>query len=301
MSWGVSRFNYLPGLLAGTAAVAAIVISEPAVAKSAKEVAQIAVPTTVQVNNTLSPGNSGSGVIIAKNGKTYTVLTANHVVENPNSEFVIRTAKGKDHPVKSVQSLKKNPGDADLAIATFESEEEYLVAPVANSDEATIGSGVYISGYPLPAAGGTEREYAFTNGVVSNRKESDPEGYTMRYDAVTRRGMSGGPVFDVSGRVVGIHGQGETTGVAVVERQSGSGQEEIKTGFNRAVPINNFVAMMSQLGMDRSALKMDDSPAENVDAEQVKQSDVDGWFKDFASGVAGRIIDRVVPRIRLPF
>ncbi|WP_155968530.1 hypothetical protein [Kamptonema formosum] len=59
MSWGVSRFNYLSGLLAGTAAVAAIVISEPAVAKSAKEVAKIAVPTTVQVNNTLSPGNSG--------------------------------------------------------------------------------------------------------------------------------------------------------------------------------------------------------------------------------------------------
>jgi len=39
--------------------------------------------------------------------------------------------------------------------------------------------------------------------VVTKR----PQGY--RYNAVTVRGMSGSPVFDTNGRVVGIHGQGE--------------------------------------------------------------------------------------------
>lgn len=303
MILGNYRFNYLPGLLAGTATVAAIVISQPAMAKSAKEVAQVAVPTTVQINNVLSADKSGSGVIIAKNGNTYTVLTANHVVKNPNSEYMIRTSKGKDHPVKSVQSLQKNQGDPDLAIAKFESEEEYAIAPISDSDEASIGSGVYISGYPLPSevGGATEREYAFTNGVVSNRSQSDPSGYTMRYDAVTRRGMSGGPVFDVSGRVIAIHGQGEREGSVAVETGSGTQIAEVKTGFNRAVPINTFVAMSSQVGMDRSAFKVDDSAPENVDAEEVKQSDVNNWFNNFAAGLAERVIDRVVPRIRLPF
>jgi serine protease Do len=87
-------FNYVPSIFVGT--VAALVIVQPAIAKTAKEVAQIAIPTTVQINNTSAPDVSGSGVIISKKGKTYTVLTANHVVTNPNSEYVIRTSKGKE-------------------------------------------------------------------------------------------------------------------------------------------------------------------------------------------------------------
>lgn len=298
MKMGYSGCNYLPGILAGTAAVAVISISQPVQAKTAREVAQVAVPTTVQINNTLAPDKSGSGVIIAKNGKTYTVLTANHVVQNPNSEYVIGTSKGKEHKVTSVKSLRNNDSGPDLATVTFESEEEYSVAPVSNSDEVGIGSGVYISGYPLPAGSGTEREYAFTNGQVTNIRSSNAEGYTMRYDAVTRRGMSGGPVFDVSGRVIGIHGQGDTVGT--VQNESGGRQEELKTGINSAIPMNTFLGMMPQVGMEKSALQIDEKSPENVDAEKVSESDVNSWFKDFAKGVVGDIIRRGLDRI-LPF
>ncbi|MBW4675322.1 MAG: serine protease [Desmonostoc geniculatum HA4340-LM1] len=250
--------NYFNQLLAGTAVVASIVITQPAFAKSAKEVAKTAIPTTVQINNTLSPGDSGSGVIIAKNGKTYTILTANHVVKNPNSEYMIRTSKGQEYAVTTVQSLSENQGSLDLAIAKFESNEELPIAPLTNSDEASIGSGVYISGYPLPTGGGTEREYAFTNGQVTNIRSGNAEGYAMRYDAVTRRGMSGGPVFDVSGRVVGIHGQGDT--VATVQNESGDRNEEVKTGLNSAIPTNTFLTLISQAGLDKSGMKLDNKP-----------------------------------------
>ncbi len=300
----MQRFDSLSVLLAGTATVTTIVITQPAFAKGAKEVARIAVPTTVQINNIVSLKDSGSGVIIAKAGKTYTVLTANHVVENVNSEFIIRTSKGKEHPVKSIQGLQKKPGDPDLAIVKFESDEDYAVAPVSNSDDATIGSGVYISGYPLPSAvgntGNIEREYAFTNGVVSNRSQTDPKGYTMRYDAVTRRGMSGGPVFDVSGRVVAIHGEGEREGSIGVETGSGKQEADIKTGFNRAVPINTFVGLMSQVGMERSALRVDDKPAESVDAEKVSGKDVNSWFNDFAKITGQQLLRQLLPGIPLP-
>ncbi len=84
------RFD-LPSFLTGTAIVAAIAIVQPmqVSAKTAKEVAQVAVPTTVRIDNPLGIDKGGSGVIIAKTGNTYTVLTANHVVKNPKVEYTV--------------------------------------------------------------------------------------------------------------------------------------------------------------------------------------------------------------------
>ncbi|MEG5006148.1 serine protease [Microcoleus sp. B5-C4] len=316
MNLGFNRYNYLPGILAGTAAITIVMSQPPAMAKTAREIAKVAFPTTVQINNTVAPELGGSGVIIAKKGKIYTVLTANHVVINPNSKYTIVTANKKEHEVTEVKGFQDDAKKGlDLAVVMFESDEEYSVAPISNSDEAEIGSGVYISGFPLPAAGTKEREYAFTNGQVANIRSSNERGYTMRYDAVTRRGMSGGPVFDVSGRVIGIHGEGESGGLVTVKKtdeasqesgQSGQttkvieGQEEVKTGFNYAIPINTFVGMMSQVGMEKSALKVDNKPPENVDAEKVKQSDVDNWAADFGKELFKDVIRGGLRRI-LPF
>lgn len=315
MNLGFNRSNYLPGILAGTAAITIVISQPPAMAKTAREIAKVAFATTVQINNTVAPELGGSGVIIAKKGKIYTVLTANHVVRSVNSKYVIVTAKKKEHEVKEVKGFQDDEKGLDLAVIMFESDEEYAVAPISNSDEAEIGSGVYISGFPLPAAGSKEREYAFTNGQVANIRSSNERGYTMRYDAVTRRGMSGGPVFDVSGRVIGIHGEGESGGLVTVKKkdeasqesgQSGQstkvieGQEEVKTGFHYAIPINTFVEKMPQVGMEKSALKVDNKPPENVDAEKVKQSDVDNWAADFGKEILKDVIRGGLRRI-LPF
>jgi serine protease Do len=296
-----SQSNYLPSILTGTATVAAIVITQPAMARTARDVAQIAVPTTVRIDHPVSNDLGGSGVIIAKNGNIYTVLTANHVVKDPNVEYTIYTSKNKSYPVKSVTSLQKSPSDPDLAIITFESREEQAVAPISNSDDAGIGAGIYIAGYPQSIEADGEREFEFTAGQVSSRPNSRSEGYTMRYDALTRRGMSGGPVFDVNGRLVGIHGQGDRDGV--VRNESGGGQTEIKTGFNAAIPINTFVALMPQVGMNATNLAIDNKPADNVAATQPDRSEIRSWYKDFAIGIGIGIIRRVVPfgLPRLPF
>lgn len=295
------RVNGFAGVLPVAAMVTAVaIVAQPATAKTAREVAKVAVPTTVQINNSLAADRGGSGVIIARDDNTYTVLTANHVVKNPNSEYTIRTSRGQDYAVTSVRGLVENEGDPDLAIVTFEStEEEYPVAPISDSDRVEIGSGIYISGYPLPGTGQTEREYAFTNGQINNVNPRAAEGYVMRYDAVTRRGMSGGPVFDVSGRVVGIHGQGEVDGAIQSEAAAG-GEIPNKIGFNRAVPINTFMAMMPQMEMNRNQLQLDEKPPENVDAEEVSQADASDWFQSFAAAVAVDLIREAVP-IRLPF
>ncbi|MEA5576609.1 serine protease [Anabaena sp. UHCC 0451] len=301
MSFSFSRLNSLPGLLTGTAVIAAIVISQPASAKTAKEVAQIAVPTTVRIDSSAGTNAGGSGVIIAKNGNTYTVLTANHVVASQAQEYNIYTSKKKTHAVTSVQSLQKTENSPDLAIVKFESAEEYPVAPISNSDEAGIGTGVYISGYPMSIEDSNEREYEFTNGQITSRPDSKPQGYTMRYGALTRRGMSGGPVFDVSGRVIGIHGQGDRDGVVKNESAAG-GQTEIKTGFNAAIPINTFKELISQTGV-KVAFKEDNSEVANVEATQPTKAEVKSWEQEFAAGIIKNLIEQNIPRIlpRFPF
>ena len=242
--WGL-RFDVLTVILTGAVTVAAVVSQQyAACAKTAQEVAQLAMFTTVEVNNTLGFSGSGSGVIIAKQGSVYTVLTANHVVASLAQEYSIRTHLEKNYTAIRIQRLAKNDRDIDLALIQFQSREPYPVAPMGESGRAVVGSTIYVAGYPLPIASGSERKLEFTAGIVSSRLGRASSGYGLRYQAVTRRGMSGGPVFDDDGRVVGIHGQGDTVGT--VTSQWNGQTEEIKTGLNAAIPIDSFMALRSQ-------------------------------------------------------
>jgi serine protease Do len=290
------RFDQLAAVT-GVAGVAIVsVVAQPVLARTPKDVAKVAVPTTVRIDNLLSPKDGGSGVIISKTTNTYTVLTANHVVKNPNAEYQVFTSRKKTYGVTSVKSLQGGVGSPDLAIVTFESSEAQAIAPVSDSDEASIGSGIYISGFPLAGDGSGDREFEFTAGQVTSRPGSKPEGYTLRYDAVTRRGMSGGPVFDVSGRLVGIHGQGDReSGTVKLESSGGTTNAEIKTGFNAAIPINTFVALMPQVGIQKSAITVDEEAPENVAAVQPSREEVRSWEKDFAVSVGTAILQRVIP------
>ncbi len=256
MNINFSRFDTLSSVLAGTTVAAlTIIISQPAIAKTPQQVANIAGPLTVQVNSAIG---DGSGVIIAKNGKTYTVLTVNHVVEKPDIKYTVRTSKGKNYQATSVTRLQTAPTDPDLAVVKFESPEEYPVATIADSDQAVIGTQIFVYGYPATGGlFGAEREPELSPGLVTSRPRTRPEGYTLRYQAVTWSGMSGGPVFDSEGRVIGLHGQGEF-GFA----QTSSGEvAPIKTGFNAAVPINTFIAKLVLAGINKSELKVDNTPA----------------------------------------
>lgn len=284
------RFN-LPSLFVGTTVAVSVMFVLPlqASAKTAKEVAQVAVPTTVRIDNPLGSNLGGSGVIIAKNGNTYTVLTCNHVVKNPNLDYSIYTSKKKTYKVTQVTNLQKNENEPDLAVIKFESAEEQAVAPVSNSDEAGIGSGVYLSGYPMSIEVEGEREYEFTNGQISSRPDKRPGDYTMRYTAVTRRGMSGGPVFDVSGRVVGIHGQGDR------EKESTAGGAEIKTGLNAAVPINSFIAVMPLASLNQSELVVDNTKPDDTPTTTPTRAEVKSWEQDFALAIGIGIIQQFLP------
>ena len=92
----------------------------------AKKLDDIAQQITVLINSKNS-GN-GSGAIIAKEGNTYYVLTAAHVVQNPDSYNLV-APDGTTYQLDANQ-MTVLP-EVDLAIVKFTSEKTYSVATLA--------------------------------------------------------------------------------------------------------------------------------------------------------------------------
>lgn len=132
MNRDYSRFDSLTSILAGTVTVAGIVIfaAAPVFAKTPQEIAKLAESVTVQINGKTG---SGTGFIIAKQGTTYTVLTANHVVADTKVTYTIRSHTGKNYQVTSFKRLQKSENEPDLAVVTFNSTDSYPVVTLGDS------------------------------------------------------------------------------------------------------------------------------------------------------------------------
>jgi hypothetical protein len=232
----MQRFDYvLPILVFGGALV---MVEPPASALTGAEVNQIAKASTILVKGQ----NPGSGVMVGQKDHTYFVLTAEHVVATPD-EYHIVTPDGVEHPL-NYQLVQKLP-NVDLAVISFTSNQSYKLAKLGNSDQLTEGDPVFIAGWPA-AGTAIPHIYQFTSGQISGLPpQAIGKGYKMVYTNVTRAGMSGGPVFNEDGQVVGIHGLAEGREVVLPGYQSNP--SVIKAGFNLGIPINTFVRLAKTL------------------------------------------------------
>lgn len=292
MNIGILPLNTGANLLTRIAIVAAVVISECDMvsAKNGAEIHQIAVSITVQIN---SPVSDGSGIIVAKQGNTYTVLTNNHVVcssANPRRcsdevSYTVRTHQGKNYRVLTVQRLQKTENHLDLAVVTFNSPEPYPVAILGNSDAAQPAQEIYVYGFPtMGNRVGSQREPELTKGNITSRPQNRLGGYTLRYNAPTWSGMSGSPVFDREGRVIGIHGQGDREAYDAIDHQGyTTGQVSVRTGFNAAIPIQKFLAMRSQIGQSVANIKVDNTPIATSSVSPTRTNDAQS---DYVRGLS---------------
>jgi tetratricopeptide (TPR) repeat protein/V8-like Glu-specific endopeptidase len=214
----------------------ALVQPQTAMALSSTEVGKIAKSITVLIDNKSS---SGTGVIIKKEGNVYTVLTAKHVIET-QAKYDIVTPDGQRYAL-NYSTVTKMSG-VDLATVQFTSNQNYPVAKVGNSDEAIEGTTAYVAGFPQANAVISDSIYNFIAGqITANASKPLNDGYALVYSNNTLPGMSGGPVLNEKGELVGIHGRGDTTeNFQVSERNP---NVVIKTGFNLGVPINTFLKL----------------------------------------------------------
>ncbi|WP_430013317.1 tetratricopeptide repeat protein [Microcystis ichthyoblabe FBCC-A1114] len=219
---------------------------------------------TVRIDS--SSQANGSGAIIAREGKTYTVLTADHVLCEKIAEektcadytYTLTTSDGKTLPLDRKTIIRQE--GVDLAIFTFESNENYPVAEIANYSP-NRESPVFVAGFPK--IGDKRAGWLFSGGAVKSQEEgllatrqsdftitqsgasirvsSLSGGYDMVYTSITFGGMSGGPVLNAAGQVIGIHGRSE--GV----------KGKIQLGFSLGIPINSFIGLQERFRVKLSS------------------------------------------------
>lgn len=230
------------GLLVALTGTAVVAISSPTFALSATEVNQIAKDITVQIDSQ----TPGSGVLIKQDGNIYTVLTAAHVVDTADNYEVI-AQDGIRYPVNPSR-LWKLPR-VDLAILQFSSDRTYKIAKLGNSQKMPEGATSYVAGFPARTAAITDTVYNFTAGkITASANRSLKDGYALVYSNNTLPGMSGGPVLDAEGHLLGIHGRADTTDR--VQNQSINPDIFIKTGFNLGIPIDTFLSLVPKTGVN---------------------------------------------------
>ncbi len=166
----------------------------------------------------------GSGFIIDKKG---IVVTNSHVIQE--AEDIIVSVNGSTEYKAKV--LGKDPY-MDLAVLQIESDEEFKPVSFGDSDKARVGDWVIAIGNPF-GFGGT-----VTTGIISSRNRDI--GLTryddfIQTDASINVGNSGGPLFNLDGKVIGIN-----TAI-IAPGSSGS----IGIGF--AIPSNPASNVIEQL------------------------------------------------------
>lgn len=165
----------------------------------------------------------GSGFIIDAAG---IIVTNNHVITDA-VEITVGLADGSRLPAEVIGRDPKT----DIALLRIKPRRPLIAVSFGDSDTAKVGDWVLAIGNPFGLGG------SVTAGIISARnRELAAEIYDdfIQTDAAINRGNSGGPLFDMDGRVVGVN-------AAIISPSGGS----IGIGF--AIPSNTVAKVVAQL------------------------------------------------------
>lgn len=99
-----------------------------------------------------------------------------------------------------------------------------------------MGAVIHVAGFPLATSAVPVRLLRLVKGdVMAHASVPIPDGYQLLYSNPTYPGMSGGPVMNAKGELVGIHGRAEVDTSMSDERGI-----VVKTGTGQAVPISHY-------------------------------------------------------------
>jgi len=148
----------------------------------------------------LTKNGSASGTLIAKNGNSYTILTNDHVM-NPGESYRIQTPDGKIYPATVIKEKPQSLKNQDAALFQFQSTAEYTIATLGISAPIAVEQKIVAAGFVSDSA-----KLVFTEGQISLLPDkSFQRGYRIGYSNKVQPGMSGGPILNYQGEVIGIN------------------------------------------------------------------------------------------------
>jgi Trypsin-like peptidase domain len=161
------------------------------------------------------PSVDPSAAVAVKTQQVYTVVTNAHVIQAASAPFQLQTPDGQIYAA----ALVPPPTDQnrDLSILRFQSHDRYTTAKLAETG-SKIGDRVWSAGFPLVDAGSapattpaaTEQASSGLSIVKGQITQILPiaitGGYSLGSDRTIVKGMSGGPLINQAGELVGIDG-----------------------------------------------------------------------------------------------
>jgi len=193
----------------------------------------------------------GSGFIISPDGY---IVTNNHVIEQADEVRVELYTGGE----LTAEVIGRDPR-TDIALLKVSAKEPLPFVEFGDSDAAKVGEWVLAIGNPLGQG------FSVSSGIISARNRTLQGSYDdfIQTDAAINRGNSGGPLFNMDGKVIGVNtailspnggsiGIGFAMSSAVVERVVAQLQDfgETRRGW-LGVRIQNVDEDMAEaLGLD---------------------------------------------------
>ncbi len=166
----------------------------------------------------------GSGFLISKEGL---IVTNNHVIEGAQ-EITVLLSDDREFNAKIIGRDPKT----DIALLKLESNDEvFPFVEFGDSENLRVGDWVLAVGNPFGLGG------SVTAGIVSARGREIGQGQYddfIQTDASINRGNSGGPLFNMNGKVIGIN-------TAIFSQSGGS------VGIGFAIASNLASTVVNQL------------------------------------------------------
>ena len=192
----------------------------------------------------------GSGVIVKRDGQIYTAVTSRHVIE-PNDNFTVMAPDGNKYEIE-LKNIKFLP-NVDIAIFQFKSFKSYRIAKIGNLAKNLVGSDSFVAGFPEVSVPLPPPLYFSSGKVVLNSNHSLGGGYALGYNNLVLPGMSGGPVLDKNGELIGIDSYGAE--VKVPEHTQPLEDLRLHTnGLSYAVPVNKILGLVPQINQSKNLL-----------------------------------------------
>jgi serine protease Do len=153
----------------------------------------------------------GSGILLSGEDGSYTVVTNAHVLQSGAAPFQVRTPDRQTYTAVYLPPAVSN--NQDLAILKFQSDNRTYHTAKVMTKPPQIGDRVWAVGFPLVrqvAAGDRDIDawgLKITSGNITQVLAKPlVGGYTIGSDNVVEKGMSGGPLFNDRGEVIGVDG-----------------------------------------------------------------------------------------------
>ncbi len=157
----------------------------------------------------------GSGVIVGVDG---IVITNHHVIKDAD-QVKVALSDGREFEAEIKLIDKKS----DLAVLKVDTQEDFPVVQLGDSEDLEVGDLVLAIGNPFGVG------QTVTSGIVSALARSQAGikdfGFFVQTDASINPGNSGGALIDMTGRLIGVN-------TAIYTRSGGS------NGIGFAVPSN---------------------------------------------------------------